>query len=283
MNIGRAVAALTLILVPWRSPAQEAPAGVAACGSRPEEGGVVRGRLVPDPGDPAVRFRVHLRGTGGDPVCGVLAARDGTFELRGVSAGSYTLAFTLSAEYAPVADIALAVTRDAPVQLDIPVHAVDPLRTCPKKPACAAVLLRHTSVELTGSDEERLTLAVYRTAIAAARNGWDREEAWVACIDDPGLVRSLSQVYPAVAPASDCAFPDPREEAVGARPGMMYAPTGAPARAVRVHQVERTSAGAARASLSWTAGPRWGARYLCMLERLDGLWVPRRCRMTEIS
>lgn len=257
--------------------------GVAECSAEAVADAVVRGRLVPDPGEPVSHHgTVWLEGA--DASCSVVPNPGGTFEFRGVVPGPYRLSARMSAEFQRMAPVSFTVSAGATLHFDIPVRFVNPLPECVKQPRCASVLARRTMEELSSSDVEQVELLAYRVGIALAGEGWEEDEAWVACLEvSEELLVSIAEAYPLVAPRSECEPPDPRAAESRGHRSWRHGPTDRPARMIRLGQIESTSETSARVSLSYNIGLRWGSWYSCDLEWMGGLWTPRKCRLEGVS
>ena len=130
--------------------------------------------------------------------------------------------------------------------------------------------------ELT--ETERLEEAAWRTAIALAGKEWDSE--WIPCADvENARVREVLKArVPLLAPLSECEVTEASSMEEQLRRRFIHQPTGAPARLVRLSQIEETRDGAEVGS-SYLAGSLWACRFT----RRGEQWVAQWCGTTEIS
>lgn len=269
-----------------RCPGQESGVGWRLCEAEAPGASVVGGRLVPQDGELSPQRSVVIQEEDGPFSCRVRASEEGMFELRGVPPGAYRLTVAGSGStLRQAAPISLEVAPGTFPVFSLPLYPEDRLARCLTEEWCATVLTRRTSLELVGPPERRLHLLGLRLAIASGQQDGSFGTDWAVCVeDDEEAVVALREVFPNVAPASECERRELKVESMPVtREMLQHLPSGLPARSIRVDAISLTSEVEATLNFSWYVGRLWAAGFVCRVEALDGAWVPRSCDMTWIS
>lgn len=245
--------------------------------------GMVRGRLLATTDGLKVQRGVTLTESGTRLSCSTLADATGRFSFVGVLPGHYELRIG-GLGVQRIGPLPLSIGQGGVADFRLPLHPEDPISDCLRIPECAVVLTRVSPKEEEGG-EPALVATTLRLALAIGWTARPENDSTVFCLPpdhpaSPGMLELSSRV----APASECGLSSPVNlERAGRRPNLRHLPTGIEAVGIRAGQPRSVSVDVVEVSVGYHVGPLWAADYLCVLDLKDGDWVPRGCRLTEIS
>lgn len=261
--------------------AQQQGSGRVRCGFRKADVARVMGRLIDLEGGTPVRLQVRLARSALRKGCTVTSTDSGVFEFRNVPTGQWQLRLA-GLQFDSIAPISVNVDGDSVIRLVIPVSRTNALSRCMSLGSCAGILTQRLPSEVVVDTDKQLYLLGYRLSIALAGEGWGQDGTWVACLDDSDeVVRTVRQMYPEVAPRTECHIPRPAPDF--AHRLATHVPTGRPARLIQRPVIDDISPQTARLSLGYTEAARAGKGYTCEVHRVHDTWVPTACHVTWIS